>query len=244
MNVVAIIQARMGSTRLPGKVLKPLAGQPMIDHVVARAQCIPGVNEVVVATSTLEKEKPLVSHLKNQSVAVFRGSEEDVLERYYQAASEYDADVVVRITADCPLLSPQVSGRVMRTLQEKRDEVDYVSNTLVRTFPRGLDTEAFFFETLERTHQEASKLRDREHVTRYVRNHSDRFRLADVESDVDNSYLRWTVDEEDDLQLVRQVYDQLYKPDDSAFEYEDVLRLIEEKPELKRINEHVAQKNY
>lgn len=241
MKTAAIIQARMGSTRLPGKVLKPLAGQSMIDHVVARAGCIAGVDEVVVATSTSEKEQPLVNCLKDRGVAVFRGAEEDVLERYYRAASTYEADAVVRITADCPLLSPRVSGRVVLTFKEKAGAVDYVSNTLERTFPRGLDTEVFSFEVLEKTHREASASRDREHVTRYMRHHPDRFRLTGVASDEDNSRLRWTVDEESDLRLVRRIYHRLYEPDAIPFEYEDVLELLDREPALNSLNRHVEQ---
>jgi len=229
----------MGSTRLPGKVMEPLAGRPMIGHVVERARHIPSVDQVVVATSTLKHEQPLINYLVQQSVPVFCGPEEDVLARYYEAALEHAADVIVRITADCPLLSPQVSERVVAAYQKQ--QCDYVSNTIERTYPRGLDTEVLSFEALEHSHHAATHPAEREHVTRHILQRLTSFRHHAVTDDIDRSNLRWTVDETDDLTFARKVFAALYsqKP---TFEYQDVLALLDEHPEWAQINQHVEQK--
>lgn len=241
MKIVAIIQARMGSTRLPGKVMKPLVGKPMIYHVVERMRRVASVDEVVVATSVLPAEAPLIAYLESQGIPVFRGDEQDVLARYYEAAKACEADVIVRITADCPLISPTVTGKVISAFLDSAGQCDYVSNALVRTFPRGLDTEVFSFGALEKAFREATAPSDREHVTSYISRQPDVFRLQGITSDEDNSYLRWTVDEEADLQLVRRIYEALYLTK-QVFEYEDVLALLTQRPELSAINRHIRQK--
>jgi len=240
MKCVAIIQARLGSTRLPGKVLLPLAGKPMIARVVERARRVPGLDEVVVATTDLPVDDPLVDCLAMLGVATCRGSEADVLDRYYQAAMVAHADVVVRITADCPLLSPRVSGRVLAELLAHRDLCDYASNAQVRTFPRGLDTEAFTFPALARAHAEAHTPAEREHVTPYLYR-SGKFRLRDVADSLDHSDLRWTVDTPADFELVRRIYEAL-APDNPAFEYEEVLELLSRYPDWSDLNRDVPQK--
>ncbi len=239
MRIVAIIQARMGSTRLPGKVMREIRGRPMIDWVVGRARRISEVHETVVATSVLEREKPLVEHLEAQDVPVVRGSEEDVLARFVQAAEAEDADVVMRLTADCPLLMPAVSGKVVRAFN--RRECDYASNTIERTYPRGLDTEVILTEALQKTDRKATSSADREHVTRYVRRRPEQFRQCSVAAEIDRSDLRWTVDEEADLKLVRRIYEALGAQAMEA-DYEDVLGVLEERPEWSDINRQVEQK--
>jgi len=237
-HTVVIIQARMGSTRLPGKVMREIEGRPMIDWVVDRARHIPGVDETVVATSILDREKPLVQHLSDRGVPVVRGPEQDVLARYVQAAEAHEATAVVRITSDCPLLMPSVSGRVVQAFADT--ECDYASNTLKRTYPRGLDTEVISAEVLRQVDQETTDTADREHVTRYVWKRPDRFNLRSITGESDHSDLRWTVDEEADLELVRRVYAALTPEFD--FEYRDVLNLLEKHPEWTTINRQVEQK--
>ncbi len=239
MRIVAIIQARMGSTRLPGKVMRKIKGRPMIDWVVGRADRICEVDETVVATSILEREKPLVEHLSAQDVPVVRGSEGDVLARFVQAAEAADADAVVRLTADCPLLMPEVSGKAVRAFKHR--ECDYASNTIERTYPRGLDTEVLSAQALQETDREATTSADREHVTRYVRKRPEQFRLCPVTNDTDRSDLRWTVDEEDDLELIRRIYEALGEQAMDA-DYEDVLAVLEVRPEWTDINRQVEQK--
>ena len=227
----------MGSTRLPGKVMREIAGHPMIDWVVGRARRIPSVDEVVVATSVLEREAPLVEHLNEEGSLVVRGPEEDVLARYVKAMETHEADAVVRLTGDCPLLMPEVSERVIQAFRE--GDCDYASNTIERTYPRGLDTEVLSPEALRRADAEATEAADREHVTRYIRRRPDRFSLCSVTADQDRGDLRWTVDEEEDLKLVRKICDELERMD---FGYHDVLRLLEARPEWTNINRGVEQK--
>jgi len=227
----------MGSTRLPGKVMREIAGQPMIDYVVGRARRIPGVDEVVVATSVLDCEAPLVEHLEEKEVPIVRGPEEDVLARYVRAMETHEADAVVRLTGDCPLLMPEVSERVIQAFLERN--CDYASNTLERTYPRGLDTEVLLPDALRRADAEATEAADREHVTRYIWRQLDRFSLCSVTADQDRSDLRWTVDEQADLKLVREIYDELKGMD---FGYHDVLQLLEAHPEWTDINRGVKQK--
>lgn len=229
----------MGSTRLPGKVMREIGGHPMIDWVVERADRISEVDEAVVATSVLEREKPLVEHLSARDVPVARGPEENVLARFVQAAEAEDADAVVRLTADCPLLMPDVSEKVVRAF--KRRECDYASNTIERTYPRGLDTEVLAAQALQKTDRKATSPADREHVTRYVRKRPDKFRLCPVTDEVDRSDLRWTVDEEADLKLVRRIYEALGEQAMDA-DYKDVLAVLEERPEWTDINRQVEQK--
>ncbi len=241
-HVVAIIQARMGSTRLPEKVMRSVAGRPMIHHVVERVQQITGVDEVVVATSTKDREKPLVEYVESMAgVKLFRGPEHDVLRRYAEAAEAFSADVVMRITGDCPLLSPRVSAQVLQAFLRSRERCDYATNTLQRTFPRGLDTAVMSVDTLRTAHREATTPQQREHVTVYIWTNPQRFELVGVRDEVDRHHLRWTVDRAEDLRFVQRVYDALYHPS-SLFEYEDVLALLEEHPQWIEINRGVRQK--
>ncbi|MCS3661169.1 spore coat polysaccharide biosynthesis protein SpsF [Salinibacter ruber] len=219
--------------------MRKIRGRPMIDWVVERADQISEVDETVVATSVLEREKPLVEHLCAQEVSVVRGPEEDVLNRFVQAAEAEEADAVVRLTADCPLLMPEVSDQVIRAF--KRRECDYASNTIERTYPRGLDTEVIATQVLQNTAREATSPADREHVTRYARQRPEQFRLCSVTDGVDRSDLRWTVDEEEDLELIRRIYEALGEQAIGT-NYEDVLVILEERPEWTDINRQIEQK--
>ena len=239
MRTVAVIQARMGSTRLPGKVLREIAGRPMVYHVAERARRIPSVDMVVVATSTLDKEAPLVEYLQEQDIPVVRGPEQDVLARYVEAARAFAAERVVRITSDCPLLMPEVSERVIQAFDA--ESCDYASNTLARTYPRGLDTEVVSQELLVKVHQQATDSADREHVTRYVLRHPGQFQLCSVKDDVDHSNLRWTVDEKEDLKLIQKIYDALYD-EYPHFGYREVLDCLRNHPDWLNLNRHVEQK--
>ena len=227
----------MGSTRLPGKMMREIAGRPMIDWVVGRARRIPNVDKVVVATSVLEREAPLVEHLNEEGIPVLQGPEDDVLARYVKAMETNEADAVVRLTGDCPLLMPEVSERVIQAFLE--EDCDYASNTIERTYSRGLDTEVLSPEALRRSDNEATEAADREHVTRYIRRRPDRFSLCSVTAEKDRSDLRWTVDEEADLTLVRKIYNEM---DGMVFGYHDVLQLLEAHPEWTDINRDVEQK--
>ncbi len=235
--VVAIIQARMASTRLPGKVIMDIAGKPMLARVLERVRLIPGIDRVVAATSTRPEDRQLVQVAAAYNAQTFAGSAEDVLDRYYQAALFFAADVVVRLTGDCPLLDPEVSGRVVERYRSA--DVDYVSNTHPPTFPDGLDTEVFSFAALEAAWREAHLPSEREHVTSYIWKNSERFRLANVVSNVDLSHLRWTVDEPQDLELVRALAARL--PTECAYSFKSVLRVLDENPQLANLNRRVGR---
>ncbi len=234
--VVAIIQARMGSSRLPGKSLAEIEGRPMLWHVIQRVKRAKLVDRVVVATSIASVDDAIEKMCGENDVRCYRGSENDVLDRYYTAAQGEKASQVVRITADCPLIDPQVIDRVVGRFQT--GDLDYASNAMVRTYPDGLDTEICSFSALERAWHEARKTSEREHVTPYLR--SGKFRTANVENTSALSYLhcRWTVDEREDLDFVRAVYRQFRDKED--FLMDDVLQLLRDKPELEKVNAQIV----
>ncbi len=245
MHTVAIIQARMGSTRLPGKVLEPVEGRTVLGHTIARACAIRGLDEVVVATTCLDRDDSVVREAERHGVRSWRGSEDDVLSRYLGAARESHADVIMRITSDCPLLDPELSSGVLSALLSAiavGDPVDYASNSLLRRNPRGVDTEAFTRAALERTAERATAAREREHVTLYMYEHPDAFRLLSVPGERDHSHHRWTVDTPEDLQLVREIYARLAPDHGLLFGMQPVLELLEREPWIAIINQHVEQK--
>jgi spore coat polysaccharide biosynthesis protein SpsF len=238
--VVAIVQARLGSTRLPNKVLKDLAGRPMIDRVLERVARAHTIQNTVVATTTHPRDDALVAHARTRGWTVVRGSEDDVLDRYVRAAAEAKAEVVVRITSDCPLLSPSVVDHAVRAHLEARPAPDYTSNVLPpRTYPLGLDVEVMTRAALERAGREDRNPAWREHVTPYLYRHPEAFRLLRVAHDVDLSHHRWTVDTPQDFELVRRVYEALR---DEPFEWTDVLALLARHPDWNDLNRGVVQK--
>ncbi|MGH2444662.1 MAG: cytidylyltransferase domain-containing protein [Candidatus Limnocylindria bacterium] len=237
MRTVVVIQARMGSTRLPGKVLAGIAGRPMIAHVLERARLIAGTDEVVVAVPDLPEDDQLAAAVSALDARAIRGSAEDVLNRYITAMDATGATTVVRVTADCPLLSPRVASSVVAAHAD--GEVDYASNTLGRTYPRGLDTEAVAGSALRAAQRESTSPGEREHVTPFIWHRPERFRLRSVRADVDRSQLRWTVDEPADLAFVRAVHEELGP---RPFEIEDVLALLKQRPGLAALNATVTQK--
>lgn len=244
MRAVAIIQARMGSTRLPGKVLRVLGNATVLAHVVRRVQRASGIDEVVIATTELPQDDAIVEAGLALGVSVFRGSEDDVLSRYYLAAKRAGADVIVRITSDCPLLDADVLQAMVARFQAMHrsgTRVDYLSNTLARTFPRGLDVEVFTFAALERADREASNAAEREHVTPYICGNPGTFRIEQYENAVDASWYRWTLDTEDDWQLLQRIFARLGGQRD-GFTTREVLELLAQEPGLAAINAHVARK--
>jgi len=239
MNLSAIIQARAGSTRLPRKVLMDLAGKPMLTRVIERARRVPGVAEVVVATTTLPGDDVVAACAHDSGARVVRGPSDDVLARYHLAIQDSACDAVLRITADCPLLDPVVTGRVVAAFTA--GGCDYASNTLERTFPRGLDSEVLSRAALDTAHREATEAPDREHVTCFVWRQPTRFRLRSVADPVDRSGLRWTVDTPEDFALVDRIYAAL-QPATPDFAYADVLALLDRHADWSALNAHVEQK--
>jgi glutamate-1-semialdehyde 2,1-aminomutase/spore coat polysaccharide biosynthesis protein SpsF len=234
MKIVAIIQARMGSTRLPGKVLMEICGKPLLWHVVNRVSYSKYISQIVIATSTNPKDDEIEKFAKKYKLKVFRGSENDCLDRYYKAAKKYKADVIVRITADCPLICPEIIDRVIAEF--KKNNSDYVSNSIIRTFPDGVDVEVFSFKTLKKAWEEAKDALEREHVTVYIRN-SGKFKIKNLVNDkpVEPQEYKWSVDRIEDLEFVREVYKHLYK-DNKIFSYDDIMSLLNRYPEIKNIN--------
>lgn len=241
-HTVVIIQARMGSSRLPGKVLKEIDGRPMLDWVVTRARRAETVDEVAVATTTDAADDPIAAFCTAHGVRIFRGDVFDVLDRYYQAALAFQADIVVRLTADCPLIDPQVIDlTVQRFLQTG---ADFAANRLPppfkRTYPIGLDTEVCSFAALQRAWQEADLKYQREHVMPYLYDQEGRFKVEVVDHIEDQGAQRWTVDTLQDLEFARQVAVRFDGRDD--FGWLDVLALLEKEPALKAINAEIHHK--
>lgn len=239
MKTVAIIQARMGSTRLPGKVMKKLKDKTVLGHVINRIKETSGVDQVVVATTILERDDIIVEEACSWGATTYRGDEEDVLARYYHAAKHENADIVIRITSDCPLIDVNVTSEMIDFYKD--NQYDYVSNTLTRTYPRGLDVEIFGFEVLERAFIEAVEQEEREHVTPYVYKNPSIFHTFQLTQSTDLSGYRLTLDTVEDWILIEEIYNYLYSPD-SLFGLNDIMTLMHERPELKQINISVEQK--
>lgn len=238
MKVVAIVQTRMSSTRLPGKVLQDLEGKSVLARVVERLRRARLLNEVVIATTDRPADDVILQECRRLPVSASRGDEENVLDRYYRTAQLFKADVVVRITSDCPLIDPEITDKTIAAFLEAKP--DYASNVRERTYPRGLDTEVFTFDALARTWQMAGKPYERVHVTPYIYEHPQEFRVLSVTGDKDYSSHRWTVDTPQDLEFLRAVYARLR--DKPNFLWTDVLDVLDREPELIEINRSIEQK--
>ena len=238
MKIVAIIQARMGSTRLPGKALITIADKTVLEHVIQRVQACRLVNEVVVATTGSKGDLPIVKLCAEQGISVYCGSENDVLDRYYQAANLFKAKTVIRITADCPLMDPRVIEMVLR--KHLQAGADYTSNTINETFPDGEDVEVFSFAALAKAWQEAKFASEREHVTPYIRKAANGFKLAGVSSEIDLSRKRWTLDNQEDLLFINKIFAGLYAKD-PLFGLKDILAFLAANPALEEINCHLSR---
>ena len=236
MKIVALVQARMGSTRLPNKVMKQINGIPMIELLLSRLSRSAEIDQIVVATSTETNNAPLVEHVRRLGFACEQGSESDVLARFLQAGRANHADVIIRITGDCPLVDPGLVDQCVRLFKEKK--VDYFTNTLPPTYPDGLDIEVFTLAALERAAQESDSPYDHEHVTPYIRN-SGSFQLAGLENKEDHSALRWTVDEQNDFDVIKNVFEH-FSPD-IQFSWEQVLQLQKAQPSLFASNQQLVR---
>jgi spore coat polysaccharide biosynthesis protein SpsF (cytidylyltransferase family) len=238
-RTVVIVQARMGSTRLPGKVMAEIAGRPMLWHVLDRSARIVGAEAVMLATTALPEDERLLALAREWDVPVYAGSPEDVLDRFYQAARLMDAHIIVRVTADCPLLDPAVGSAVLAQFLD--GDAAYASNVHPPTYPDGLDVEVFSREALECAWREATRSSEREHVTPYFWTHPERFLATNLTYHQDLSHLRWTVDEPRDLEFVRAVYDRLSVPGRPPFGMDAVLDLLAHEPGLLRLNAGIVR---
>lgn len=241
MKTGVIIQTRMGSTRLPGKVMLELFGKPVIQHVIERIGQSKEIDEIVIATTNLTQDDVIAKEAKKIGVKCFRGSEEDVLSRYYYAAAKYEIETVVRVTSDCPLIDPFITDSIIKCFKDNNfDIVTNASSDLrTRTYPRGLDTEVFSFSALEDAFNYAKEHYQREHVTPYI--YENAKSIYYYKDSQDYSKYRWTLDTCEDFELIKTIYTKLYKGEHN-FYYKDILNLIEKYPFIAEINEGVEQK--
>lgn len=244
LRTVAIVQARMGSTRLPAKVLAEISGKPMLAWVVDRARLAQSLDEVIVATSVEDQDQPIADLCKEQSYACCRGSMTDVLDRYHQCAGAADAEVIVRLTADCPLIDPGLIDMTVQAFVNADSPVAFATNRLPwdRTYPIGLDIEVCSKEVLDIAWREAEQQHQREHVMPFIYEHPERFAVLELRSEIDYSDMRWTVDTQADLSLIRIIVERLGRRED--FSWLEVLALFEADPELKQVNIDVRQKGH
>lgn len=239
MKTVIIVQARMTSTRLPGKVLKEVMGKTLLAYQLERLRRVQLADEIILATTTNQTDDVLAVFAAAEEIRCFRGDEQDVLDRYYQAAVFAEADVIVRVTSDCPLIEPDVIDEVIQ-VYFKSPGVDYVSNTLSRTYPRGLDVECFSFKALEIAWKNANKTYEREHVTPYLYQQPN-FMKKEVKAAGEYSQYRWTVDTQEDYELVKILLEEIY-PLQPEFTWYDVLQVLAKHPEWTLINAEIEQK--
>jgi spore coat polysaccharide biosynthesis protein SpsF len=241
MVVTAIIQARMGSTRLPGKILKEVDGKTLLDYQMERVKASKKIDQIVIAT-TINCEDDIIEQfcLKND-IKYYRGPEIDVLTRYYEAASKFGGETIIRLTSDCPIIDPVVIDETISYYMNNNGIFDYVTNTLVSAYPRGYDVEVFSKEVLEKAYKMASSQSDREHVTAYIYKNADVFNIGHYGEDSFYSNYRLTVDTEEDFQLVSTIISNLYH-ENHLFNLYEIRDLFNNHPELSLMNSHVRQK--
>lgn len=237
-EVTAIIQARMTSTRLPGKVMKKVLGRPLLGYLIERVRCCKGIKDIILATTLNPEDDSIVTFGSNKGVNVLRGSENNVLERFHEAAKMFDVRHIMRVTADCPLIDPDILYMLIEYYFT--ENLDYVSNCVYPTLPDGLDAEVFSFETLDHAYKHAVLPSELEHVTPYIRNHPEIFKTGNWTYHEDLSQFRWTVDEPEDFEFVKQVIEILY-PVNKNFRMNDLLELIHQRPDLAQINTHITR---
>jgi spore coat polysaccharide biosynthesis protein SpsF len=244
-RIVIIIQARMGSSRLPGKILLDIAGKPMLSHVVERGRRSKIAHEVVVASTEDPADDVVVRFCEERGYPFTRGDNEDVLSRYLKAAREYEAQIIVRITADCPLIDPEVIDRTLEAFLEEYPQAQFGTNRgkdrIMRTYPIGMDVEVMSMDALEMASREAHEAYQREHVTPFLYETEGRFEKTSIDAGGDYGAQRWAVDTVEDLKFVREVFSHF--SNHGAFGFQDVVALLEEKPELLEINAQVRQKD-
>lgn len=240
LKIAVILQARMNSERLPGKPLLKVLGRPLLSYMIERLKRVEHPVTLVIATT--DSSEPIIQFCKEERLKYYVGSEQDVLDRYLKAARRFDADVIVRVTGDNPLLDPQVIDEAIRQFLEAYPALDYLSNSLNRTFPRGMDVEIFKRRALETAHEDGFHSEEREHVTPYIWRHPELFQLAQMTYKRDTSQHRWTVDTEQDFELIKRILEEIY-PRKKAFTLEDLLELLEEHPDWSLLNATIQQKS-
>jgi spore coat polysaccharide biosynthesis protein SpsF (cytidylyltransferase family) len=231
-KITCIIQARTNSNRLENKVLLKILNSPVIVHILDRIKKSNYIEQIILATSSNSDDQILIDIANDNQIISFKGNEFDVLDRFYNAAKEYDADPIIRITGDCPLIDPILIDKMVKFFLE--NDFDYISNTIERTFPDGLDIEIFTFATLKKAFSEATWFSEHEHVTPYIIKNPKLFKLFSFTNDDNLSHFRWCLDEESDYKMIQKIY-QEFEPD-TFFSTKDILELLEKKPEISKIN--------
>jgi spore coat polysaccharide biosynthesis protein SpsF (cytidylyltransferase family) len=235
INTVAIIQARMSSTRLPGKILEKVGGKEVLKHVVSRLNYCKNINKVVVATTNNYQDDQLISWLTNNQLDFFRGNEDDVLDRYYQTAKQYDADFILRVTSDSPLIDPQLVDFIVKIALY--NQYDYTSNSLLPTFPDGLDIECLSFFALQESWKKATTLNEREHVTPYIRLNPRAFKSANITNKKNYSAYCWAIDNPKDLDFVKQLHTKIDLTLIENFSYKKIIKILQKFPEIQAVNQ-------
>lgn len=236
--VDAIIQARFNASRLPGKVLMDISEKPILWHVIERIKLSKKIGRIILAIPDTKENDILEDYAKKNNVEYFRGSEEDVLARFYFAAKKFNCRNILRVCADRPLLDPELNNFVIDKYFESK--ADYISTRIKHTFPEGLTVEVMNFNALEKAFNEAKGLAQREHVTPYIYGNPDKFNIASVENSEDLSYMRWTVDQEEDLHFIRKVFDNLYK-NKVIFTFKSTVNFLKKNPKITKINQQINQ---
>ncbi|WP_320173904.1 glycosyltransferase family protein [Maridesulfovibrio sp.] len=238
MKVTAIIQARMTSSRLPGKILMEVLGKPLLQLMIERVQQAKSIDSVVLATTTNKEDDPTVKLGESLGIEVFRGSEDDVLDRFYNAADKFGGEHIMRLTGDCPLIDPEFLDKLASFYFE--GGYDYAANCVDPTLPDGLDAEIISMESLVETHQKATRDPHREHVTLYVRDNAEDFKIGSWKHDTDYSQLRWTVDSREDFELVKDIIEGV-APEKQNFRMKDIIEFLKTHPEIAEINSHIKR---
>ena len=241
MRIIATIEARMTSTRLPGKVMMPVLDKPMLHYLVDRLKKVPSIDDIVLATTINDTDDILVDFAKDENIKWFRGSEDDVMLRVIQAASSVNADIVVEITGDCPIIDPMIVEQSI--LMFKANNVDYVSNVIIRSFPDGMDSQVFSLDSLKKSFLMTNNPLDHEHVTLHIRNNPDFFSRINI---VAPPELEWpelglTLDEKDDYNLLKIIIEH-FNPKNALFGCIDVVNFLRNRPDLVKINDYVQRK--
>jgi spore coat polysaccharide biosynthesis protein SpsF len=241
-----IIQARMGSSRLPGKVLLKINKKPMLHYVLKQTKSAKHVDDFIIATSTNSDDEPIVEYCKENNIKYFRGSEENVLDRYYQCAKKYNLDTIIRITSDCPLIDPNVIDLIFSKFEN--NSFDYVSNNIEKTqgkwfdsecnFPQGMTVEICKFHALEKAWNEAKKPSEYEHVFPYVQFHPELFKISNIVNSTNLSNIRCTVDRIDDLNFIKEIINR-FSENKNFLNIEDIVKIVDQEPELLKINSHI-----
>lgn len=239
MNIDAIFQVRMGSTRLPRKMFKKILGKPLLWHIIQRVEATRSVKRIILATTKSKEDIQIVNFAKELKLPYFCGSTNNVLGRFYEAARKFGSDIIVRITPDDPFKDPQIIDNFVEYFLKHKNQFDYVSNTIKPTYPEGLDIEIFTFKALERAWLEAKKSSEKEHLTPYIWSNPQKFRIKNLSYKKNLSRFRWTIDYPQDLKFAREIYKKLY-PKKKIFLMKDILKLLKEEPELQKINQDIV----